>query len=143
MRTTIAQVLARTVDALQRSKERGNKEWVSRHLDTLRQIERDLLPSGSGIDRGTKIDLVASSANKIVLRASFHHMDEWGYYDGWTEHVITVRPAFCGLDITISGRDRNGIKDYLHEVFCHYLDTEGVPDVTQRQGYPGSRGARP
>jgi hypothetical protein len=44
-------------------------------------------------------------------------MNEGGMYDAWTEHTIRVRPSLSsGFTLTISGRDRNEIKEYLHEL---------------------------
>lgn len=103
----------------------------------------DMLPSGSGIDSGTKLE--SASATKIVLTAGFHHMNENGYYDGWTEHKITVRPVFGGLDITISGRNRNDIKEYLHQVYHDALSamiTETVDPETREAVYRDERYAR-
>jgi hypothetical protein len=52
-------------------------------------------------------------------------MDDVGYYDGWTEHTLTVRPSLAfGIDLKFSGRNRNQIKDYLHEVFHEALTHE-------------------
>lgn len=49
-------------------------------------------------------------------------MNDAGYYDGWTEHTITVTPAFIGgFELSISGRNRNDIKDYISEVFNQAL----------------------
>lgn len=48
--------------------------------------------------------------------------NENGMYDGWTQHSIIVRPSFVhGLDITITGKDRNQIKEYLHDVYFSAL----------------------
>jgi hypothetical protein len=54
-------------------------------------------------------------------------MNDAGYYDGWTDHIVIVSPSFDGIDIKISGRNRNDIKDYLHDVF-HAALTEEVDD---------------
>lgn len=83
------------------------------------------LPSGSGIDRGTIIDRERSRPDRIVLVCSFHHMNEHGYYDGWTDHEVIVRPSLAwGFTLRVTGRDRNGIKDYLHDVYMHALREE-------------------
>ena len=121
---TLAQQIASLCVARRNCQSRGNAEWYANHSETLERIARDYLPSGSGIDNGTTIDLDATSFDKIVLTTSYHHMDENGYYDGWTDHKITIRPSFLGLDITIGGRNRNDIKDYLHDVFHHCLSSE-------------------
>jgi hypothetical protein len=82
-----------------------------------------LMPSGSGWDMGTKIDLDASHATKLVFYGEYHHMNDGGYYDGWTAHTITVTPSFHGINIRVSGRNRNDIKDYLAETFDYALCT--------------------
>jgi len=52
-------------------------------------------------------------------------MSEHGYYDGWTSHIVTARASLAhGFTLTISGADRNGIKDYVGETFNHALRTE-------------------
>ena len=82
----------------------------------------DLLPSGSGWDEGTKIDLEASHADKFVLYGSYRHMDECGGYDGYTNHTITVTPSLASdFNLRISGRNRNDIKDYLFQTFDYAL----------------------
>lgn len=81
------------------------------------EIERltSLLPYGSGFDMGTKIEYVTK--DKVILSFSFHHMNSDGYYDGWTEHKVIVKPSFDGIDIRITGKDYNFAKDYFYDVF--------------------------
>jgi hypothetical protein len=83
-----------------------------------------MLPSGSGIDSGSKL-LDNSKPNDIRIQADFHHMDEHGFYCGWTEHTIRVLPRFDGIDIRISGRNKNMIKEYLGDTY-HYCLTRNV-----------------
>lgn len=100
-----------------------NNEWFDEHgahLDAL----IGSMPSGGGIDCGTKLDHDKSGPNKLVFHCSYHHMNDCGMYDGWTEHTITVTPSFDGIDIRISGRNRNNIKDYLHETYYRALEEE-------------------
>jgi hypothetical protein len=95
----------------------NNQEWLDKWTYTINEIE-SILPSGSGIDSGTIINLEKSKHNKIVLETSFHHMDDNGYYDGWTEHTITVTPDFLNdFVMSISGRNRNDIKEYLYQTY--------------------------
>jgi hypothetical protein len=113
--------IATAIGALARCKASNNTEWVDRWTDELKQAENKL-PSGSGFDSGTTLDLDASTSEKLVFRTSFHHMDENGCYDGWTEHTITVRPSLeFGFNLTISGRNRNDIKSYMAEQFGYIL----------------------
>lgn len=114
---TLIEDIASTIDAYHNCVKSGNALWEGKHLERLEQIARNELPSGSGIDSGTAIDIERSSGNKIILTAGFHHMDENGYYDGWTEHEVIVTPAFDGINLKITGRNRNEIKDYLHDVY--------------------------
>ncbi len=111
--------------------ESNNDEWEQKSRAELEQIAKDVLPRGSGIDCGTKIDLDASNGNKLVLITSFHHMNEDGFYDGWTEHSVIVTPDLAfGFNLKITGRDRNEIKEYLHEVYRTALSEPCVELVT-------------
>lgn len=83
------------------------------------------MPSGSGIDCGTRLDIAASTPEKLVFKTAYHHMNSGGFYDGWTQHRIIVKPSLgFGLRISISGPDRNDVKDYLHECFDQALRAE-------------------
>lgn len=116
--------IAHTVDAYRRCIERDNREWTARHADTLDALDH-CLPSGGGFDAGSKIDREKSTADKIVIHTSYHHMSEHGYYDGWTEHAVTVTPSFIGgFDIKVGGRNRNDIKEYIGDAFAYVFDLE-------------------
>lgn len=129
---TIANRLAQLVDAYHRCVETNNTEWIQKHKWSIEELCKNNLPSGSGIDSGTKIDLDASNRNKLVLLTAFHHMSESGMYDGWTEHKIIVAPdLLSGVSLRITGRDRNQIKEYLYEVF--HNDLMAVPDDSTMQ----------
>lgn len=122
MNRKLYQELASVIDARLNCKYTGNTEWFERHTERLEQLQRDYLPSGSGIDSGTKIDLDHSTGDRIVLTFGFHHMNEAGMYDGWTEHTAIVTASLVhGMQLRITGRDRNGIKDYLHDTFNQAL----------------------
>ncbi len=116
---TMAQAIAETVTAYHNCVKSGNAEWELRHLETLYRLERKL-PRGSGVDNGTKIELW-SAEKKIVLACSFHHMDENGFYDGWTDHTITVTPTFSGIHVRVGGGRRNNIREYLADLYREAL----------------------
>src|SRR5690606_14186150 len=121
-RMSLYQFVARAGVAADNCAKSGNEAWQQVWEEALAQCE-ELLPSGSGFDAGTKIE--HASASKIVLRTSFHHMNEHGYYDGWTEHTVTVIPDLVnGFDLRISGRNRNGIKEYIADVIYDALNQE-------------------
>lgn len=104
----------------------GNVEWAHRWDAYLDRIEKECLPSGSGFDAGTTIDREKSGPDRLVFLTSFHHMNATGYYDGWTEHTVTIRPTFTGPDVTVSGRNRNDVKSYIVDTFAS-LDDSVVP----------------
>lgn len=136
---TLAAWIAETSEWAELAENNLNAQWGPITRKRLDQLV-NMLPSGSGIDCGTK--LVSASATKIVLECSFHHMDEHGYYDGWTEHRITIRPTFDSMDISISGRNRNGIREYLHEIYSLALSekiVETVDPETREATYQSGR----
>jgi len=125
--------IASRIDAYKRCIETHNTLWEEKHLEGIRHME-SLLPSGAGIDNGTQIDVDASTGEKLVLITSFHHMNDVGYYDGWTEHIICVKPSLIhGITMTISGKDRNQIKDYLYEVYDVALSENVDPYAYERE----------
>jgi len=89
--------------------------------DAIRHIVRKLSPSGSGFDSGTTL-ADKSTENKLIFETAYHHMNSVGFYDGWTEHKVTIAPDFLWeYDIRISGRNKNQIKDFIGDVFQVFL----------------------
>lgn len=108
--------------ALLNCRQSGNQEWGEIWGDRLEALAREHLPSGSGFDSGSSFNLEESRPDRLIFGTSFHHMDDSGMYDGWTEHRAIVTPSFVGrFDLKITGRDRNGIKDYIAETFHNLL----------------------
>lgn len=117
--------LARLIQARINCIESENVEWIDKHDESIDKI-METAPSGSGFDNGTKLSFQKSTGKKLVFYTSFHHMDENGFYDGWTEHEITVRPCLqFGFDLRIGGQNRNDIKDYISETFVCWLHEKG------------------
>lgn len=83
------------------------------------------MPWGSGIDNGTKLDEERSTEDRLVFVVGYHHMNDGGYYVGWTEHLVIVT-ASLGYEfhLKVTGRDRNGIKDYLGDLYADVLREE-------------------
>lgn len=124
----VATTVARVLDAKKRCEKEGN-EWAEKHAETLEWLNKQFFPSGSGIDSGTELWEPNCTADKLVLFCSYHHMNDNGMYDGWTEHKIIITPDWGGINVKVTGRDRNNIKDYLIGVFecaftqvCHIID---------------------
>lgn len=119
-------VLAQLLNARARCANDGDKtEWFQKHSERIEALVKKHFPSGAGFDNGTKINIDNSSDETLVFHTSFHHMDENGMYDGWTEHVVQVEPSLAfEFTLKISGKNKNDIKEYIHEVFHESLSTE-------------------
>jgi hypothetical protein len=121
---TVARRIATLIQSVRNCEESGNVEWRDRHSDTLHTLVLNALPSGGGFDNGTRLDQ-RSNPERLVFNTAFHHMDESGSYAGWTHHTVTVRASLVfGIMLTISGRNRNDIKDYIADVFHTALTAE-------------------
>jgi hypothetical protein len=116
---TLIQAIMACAGCVERCKANNNAEWLPRWQKRLTSLYA-LLPSGSGIDNGTKIRTMESW--KLTLIADFHHMNDQGVYDGWTEHVVTVRPDWRGIRVNVSGPNRDKIRDHLVELYQCTLD---------------------
>lgn len=118
--------LARQIGRVHNLQNHDHDQWLIVR-DDIDEFVKKIFPHGSGFDTGTKLDWDKSTPDKIVFNADFHHMDDNGYYDGWSEHTITVRSCMqFGFNLKIGGRNRNGIKDYISEIFDHILNSEIV-----------------
>jgi hypothetical protein len=117
-------VIASLLHAIAGCLKAGNTEWEAKHRQRIREILFDHMPSGSGIDTGTLLDYDASTPEKLIFWCDFHHMNDAGMYDEWTHHKVIVRPSLAhGIDVRVTGRDRNGIKEYLEETYEAALQT--------------------
>lgn len=119
------QVLASLVEARKTCIERGNHEWRENHERRMDLLCHTCIPSGAGLDAIPALDLDRSTGELLVfIRCDFRHMNANGYYDGWTEHEVRVRPSLqFGCVVKVTGRDRNDIKDYIGECFADALLT--------------------
>jgi hypothetical protein len=115
------QQLALRIEAAANCRKTGNAEWLAKHNTLARKLVHEHMPSGAGIERCT-IDLDACDRNRLVFTVLFHHMDENGHYDGYTEQHITVTPSLGhDVEIDILGEDRNDVHELLREVFLDAL----------------------
>jgi hypothetical protein len=118
MKGPLFQILAGTFQAWKNCGESGNTEWHGKHRDLIESLAKNFMPHGSGFDSGTQFDFDVSTPDKLQFHTAFHHMNDAGIYDGWTEHTVTVKASLAfGFDLKVSGRDRNDIKDYIAQAF--------------------------
>lgn len=74
-----------------------------------------MLPNGSGFCN-VKID-EDSNCSKVVIHYDYHFCE-----DRLTlPYRVVCRPKFGYVDIQIKGRDRDGVKEYMTEVFISAL----------------------
>ena len=124
MSTKLYQKIAREIDRKIRGKQQNQPLWTDAAEEVLEDIMRNKLPSGSGIDAGTKLD-DDSTPNRLIFHVPFHHLNDAGYYDGWTQHRVIVTASLSwGINIKVTGKDRNGIKEYLGDLFHEVLTQE-------------------
>lgn len=122
------QAIASAMLARANCERSGNSEWHAKHTERIRALVREHAVSGSGFDSGTSFSFDASHPDRLVFVVEFHHMSEQGYYDGWTSHFVIVTPSLVhGFNLRVTGRDRNGIKDYIADCFS----TLGNVECTQ------------
>jgi len=123
------QAIARTLQAIRNCEKSGNTDWRAKHCETLRAMESNL-PRGSGFDSGCTVDLEKSGADRVVIRAPFHHMDSNGYYSGWGYYSVIVSPCLSfGFSLRITGRDRDGFKEFAADTF-HWSLSQSVDQFT-------------
>lgn len=118
MKRNVCTALARAVGARLRCLD------IASHEEAIDAMLEDF-PHGSGFDKGTTLDLDLSTGEKLVFTTAFHHMNDGGFYDGWTSHCVIVTPSLkVGFRLRITGRDRNGIKEHIAEAFNACLERE-------------------
>lgn len=131
MNQTVVQHIASLCQGRLNCQQSNSVPWFQRHESVVLKLVKSFLPSGGGFDAGTQLDLAQSSGEKLVFYTEFHHMDETGYYTGWTAHTVTVTPAFSGIAVQVSGRDKNNIKEFIAECFDAALRAELTPERFQ------------
>lgn len=133
---SVAQKLASLVQSMVNCDQSGNDEWYWKHRELARSIVGHQLPSGSGLD----CDVIlsdGSSGERLKLDVGYHHMDQYGGYSKWTYHTIVVTGSLqSGHNVRVTGRDHNGIKEYLEELFDAALrepfNAEAYPETAGR-----------
>ena len=124
------QKLAQTFQAWLNCHDSGNNDWLARHEETIEELVKEHMPSGSGFDSGTRFVFISSQPEKLVFSSAYHHMNENGYYDGWSEFDIIVTPSLTsGFDVRLRSkgpfpRKYADTKDYILETFQEILDKE-------------------
>lgn len=118
------QEIASLLTAIENCETSQNHEWRDRHHTRLECICEKYLPSGSGIDNGTKLAESSSHPNHLVFTFGYHHHGEHGY-TGWSDYKVSITPSLAhGINLTITGRNTNGVKEYLTDTFMEAMRKE-------------------
>ena len=120
MKTTVVRQLAASRDAWNNCRLSDVPSiWEERHKGHIAWLCKNKLPSGSGFDAGTRAhDIHKWNRQRMIFTTSFHHMDEVGGYDGWTEHEVWVYASLLfDFVLRITGPNHYDIKDYIHDIF--------------------------
>lgn len=126
MSVTFYQRIARALQA-RINCENGNNEWYERHTETIEQLVEQVMPHGSGFDGKSWLSFDESTPEKLVFYSEYHHMNDAGYYDGWSTLKIVVKPSLAwGHTLKITGIKREYAfdSDYFYDVFGDVLDSE-------------------
>lgn len=111
------QPITASMETWQGDEIRAASGWHEKHEARIIEIMRDHAPHGSGFDNGCKIDFDKSTRDKLVIETAFHHMDDNGFYCGWTDHTVIVTPGFDGVYVRVTGRNMRDIKEYISDTF--------------------------
>ncbi|UCC74018.1 MAG: hypothetical protein JSV86_05525 [Gemmatimonadota bacterium] len=126
--TELYRAMALCLTAYENCLKQNNNTWADEHLSRLDHLLTNFMPSGSGFDSGTGIDMDESSGEKLVFTTSYHHMDDVGYYVGWSDHKVIVTPSLTyGINVRVTGKGRNQIEDYVGDVFRECLTQQLDP----------------
>lgn len=134
MNKTIAQRISELKQQIANCIDSGNTTWMAKAELELNQWLQEM-PSGSRFDAGTVLE--SASPQELVFNTAFHHMNDNGMYTGWTHHRVIARAVFGEFTVNVTGREQRGnksnnIKEYIGEVFYHWLSTE-LKDTRPKQ----------
>ena len=115
-----------TLQALNNCKKENKEKWINKHIEKL-DTYNNLLPSGSGINNGSYIDIDNIKNETITISSSYDTMKN-DMYDKTIVFKIIVKPSlFDNIDIKITPiteLKKAYVDDYIHELFYNALKQE-------------------
>lgn len=100
------------------------------HRERLEKILKEA-PRGSGIDSGITLIMpedeydIPAVTKYLKFKVPYHKMNPNGYYCGWVDYYLYVKPSLSWeVEFRLTGRDYNGVKDYLTGVLINWLEKE-------------------
>lgn len=114
----VYQKIAYAIYAIEKGKQ-PTKEFYLNRIDEI----MNTAPHGSGIDDDIVLNR-KSTERCLIFDIPFHFMNMNGFYERWYDFKAKVTPCLMfGFDLKITGRDPNGIKDYLYDVINDWLES--------------------
>lgn len=93
--------------------------------ETIEYLCKHALPRGSGFDAGCTLDFDKSNNARLVFVVPFHCLDGNGFYCGWRDYGVIVKASLeLGYELRITGRDWNGLREYIADTFHYALAVE-------------------
>jgi hypothetical protein len=97
-----------------------NEDFYDQADQELEELKK-FLPYGSGFNSGSEICLEECQDEKIVILTWYHHMNERGYREEVTKHKVIITPSFRGMNIKVTGKNKNIIKVYIADLFYNLI----------------------
>ena len=100
----------------------SQKNWAKRTKEL--SLLQKLLPNGKGIREreGLAVILLESTKKRIVIDTTYWHTNN---SDERTSHQVIITPSFEGeINIRITGKNKDNVKEYLHDIFREALMKE-------------------
>jgi hypothetical protein len=129
MNDTVASKIACCVTAWKNCVKSGNDVWEYNWDCMIDEIEKNILPHGSGFNGKMEISRDETNFNRIVINAEYLKMNENGYYDGWITFKVIAYAQFHGIDIRITGlskKDKNECSEYFGDIFHCVLSSKYI-----------------
>lgn len=82
-------------------------------------------PSGPGID-STSFIPGECTREQLVFYVEYQHIDEYGGYDARTYHRVIVTPDLLGINLRVTGRNKNDIRKHLSNLYYQWLTGEYI-----------------
>jgi hypothetical protein len=91
---------------------------IETHKASIAAIVREHCPNSSNVDQLTALDMERSRPDYLRFVYPVHMMDPNGYWAGWRDYVVSVRPSLAfGINLSVQGRDYNGNKEAIRQAW--------------------------
>ena len=108
-------------------------EYLDSKNEQMEDLVKNYLPSGSGFDGDISID-EKSTDKKIILHVEYHHMNDNGFYDGWSTFKIIITPSLA-YDYSLVVKGETVVKKYFYDgVFKNYIIDTFMPYLDKEMG---------